>query len=175
MLWWLALSLGMGIASALIPVIVLEAYVLGVVLAQPELPWWAMGLVVAVGQVVGKLLYFYAGRGDITLPRFLRRKPKPVPDPGLPSPPPGRWRRWLTGWGPKVDRFREVCAQRPGWSYAVMLLSASASVPPYAAIAVIAGVARVSLLNFVSACLIGRFARFAALAAAPALVGGWLL
>ncbi|WP_221491383.1 VTT domain-containing protein [Crossiella cryophila] len=158
---WLALSLGMGIASALIPIIVLEAYVLAVVLAQPQLPWWAMGLVVAVGQVAGKLLYFYAGRGDITLPKFLRRERDP-------ERPKGKW-------SVRVDRFREVCARRPGWSYSVMLLSATASVPPYAAIAVIAGVARVSLLNFVSACLIGRFARFAALAAAPALVSGWLL
>lgn len=158
---WLALSLGMGIASALIPIIVLEAYVLAVVLARPELPWWAMGLVVAIGQVAGKLLYFYAGRGDIRLPKFLRREPKP-------ERARGRWSEWL-------DRFRTVCARRPGWSYSVMLLSATASVPPYAAIAIIAGVARVSLLNFVTACLIGRFARFAALAAAPAAVSGWLL
>ncbi|SHF35232.1 membrane protein YqaA, SNARE-associated domain [Streptoalloteichus hindustanus] len=155
---WLPLStFGVAVLSALIPVISMEVYLVGVVLHAPELPWWLLGLVVAVGQIAGKLLYFYAGRGSLPLPRLLRRK----------AAVRGRWAEHL-------DRFREQCQRRPAWSVVLLLVSATASLPPFAATSVVAGVANIAPTTFVVTGLVGRFARFGALAAAPALYLDWM-
>ncbi|MCP2256915.1 membrane protein YqaA, SNARE-associated domain [Streptoalloteichus tenebrarius] len=157
---WVGLPLstfGVAVLSAVLPVISMEVYLVGVVLKAPELPWWFLALVVAVGQIGGKLLYFYAGRGSLPLPRLLRRKART----------PGRWARWL-------DRFREHCQRRPAWSVVLLLVSAVASLPPFAATSVVAGMANIAPTTFVATGLVGRFARFGALAAAPALYLDWM-
>jgi membrane protein YqaA with SNARE-associated domain len=131
----------------------------GMVLKGPELPWWLLAVVIAVGQIGGKLLYYYAARGIIQLPKFLHRKTTPEQK--------GRWSRWM-------ERFRESCSSRPIWTSGVLLLSASASLPPYLATCVVAGWARVPLCTFIITGLVGRFIRFSALAIAPALVAAWI-
>ncbi|GGM38247.1 hypothetical protein GCM10012275_06590 [Longimycelium tulufanense] len=153
-LWvWLTLgTFGVAVASALLPVISMELFLLGVVLKEPGLPWWLLGLVIAVGQIGGKLLYFYAGRGHLRLPAILRRK----------SRSPGRW-------SARLERFREECHRRPLLTAVVLLISAVASLPPFAATSIMAGIAHVPASTFVVTGFVGRFARFAALAAAPAL------
>ena len=161
MLGWLSASLGMAVLSSVIPPVLIEPWVLGVAVTQPYIPWWALALVTAVGSVAGKLVYFYAGKGMLRLPSFLRRKQKDA------EHVQGRWSGYM-------ERFAIECEKRPTWTYGVLLLSSSTSLPPYFAVAVVAGVANVSLTNFVSACLIGRFVRFAALAAMPSVFGVWL-
>ncbi|KJK33248.1 membrane protein, partial [Lentzea aerocolonigenes] len=73
------LTFGVALGSALIPFISVEAWVVGVGARWPGVSCWLVGLVVAVAQVLGKLLYFYAARGDIKLPNWLRRKEKTKP------------------------------------------------------------------------------------------------
>lgn len=156
----IASAFGMSVASALIPVISVEIFVVGMVVKGPEVPWWLLALVVTVGQIGGKLLYYYAARGLIRLPRFMQRKS----DPGLHQ---GRWASWL-------ERFRLSCQTRPVWTGGVLLLSATASLPPFLATCVIAGWARVPVSTFLITGLVGRFARFAALAVAPGIMIAWL-
>jgi membrane protein YqaA with SNARE-associated domain len=55
-----------------------------------------------------------------------------------------------------------------------MLVSATCSLPPFAATSVAAGAADIRLVSFVTAGLVGRFIRFGALAAFPAAVQFWL-
>ena len=55
----------------------------------------------------------------------------------------------------------------------MLLVSASVGLPPYLAIALLAGVGRVPLPTFLATGLVGRFARFGAIAASPGLVNTW--
>ncbi len=128
-------------------------------LKGPEIPWWLLALVIATGQIGGKLLHYYAARGSIRLPPFLRRKSA--------NERTGRWREYL-------EKFRANCHRRPVWTGAVLLISAASSLPPFAAVAVIAGWAKVPLVTFLVTGFVGRFVRFGALAIAPGIVIGWL-
>ena len=152
-------AFGVSLASALVPLISVEVFVVGVVLHGPGLPWWLLAVVVAVGQLGGKLLHYYAARGVVRLPRFLRHRKADAPK--------GRWRAWL-------DRFRDNCQERPVWAGGVLLFSALTSLPPFFATAVVAGWARIPLPKFLVAVFVGRFVRFAVLAIAPAALVAWL-
>ncbi|MGW3468220.1 VTT domain-containing protein [Saccharopolyspora sp. NPDC000995] len=156
----LSTTFGVSVASALLPLISVELFAIGLVLNGTDIPWWLLALVIAAGQIAGKLLHFYAARGAIRLPWLFRRKDGEREQKG-------RWREWL-------EKFRSNCQQRPVWTGAVLLISAAASLPPFAAIAVIAGWAKVPLAMFVVTGFIGRFVRFGALAIAPGVVVGWL-
>ncbi|MEU5850947.1 VTT domain-containing protein [Saccharopolyspora shandongensis] len=156
----LSTAFGVSVASALLPLISVELFAIGLVLKSPEIPWWLLALVIATGQIGGKLLHYYAARGSIRLPRMFRRKTEP-------ERKDSRWRQWL-------EKFRTNCHERPVWTGAVLLISAAASLPPFAAIAVIAGWAKVPLTTFLVTGFVGRFIRFGALAIAPGVVVGWL-
>ncbi|MEV0085932.1 VTT domain-containing protein [Saccharopolyspora sp. NPDC050642] len=156
----LSTAFGVSVASALLPLISVELFAIGLVLKSPEIPWWLLALVIAAGQIGGKLLHYYAARGSIRLPRMFRRKTER-------ERKDSRWREWM-------EKFRTNCRRRPVWTGAVLLISAAASLPPFAAIAVIAGWAKVPLTTFLVTGFIGRFIRFGALAIAPGVVVGWL-
>ena len=53
-------------------------------------------------------------------------------------------------------------------------LSSVLGLPPFMATSVLAGMVRMSLSAFVGAGLVGRFIRFSAVAASPALFAGWI-
>ena len=76
------------------------------------------------------------------------------------------------GW---VEALREKCHRHPRWMVGTYGVSSLLGLPPYMATAVLAGMARMSLSAFVSAGLLGRFIRFSAIAASPALVASWIL
>ncbi|MEB3366964.1 VTT domain-containing protein [Saccharopolyspora mangrovi] len=158
----LSTTFGVSVASALLPLISVELFAVGLVLKEPSIPWWVLALVIATGQIGGKLLHFYAARGAIRLPKFLHRKKKRE-DPEAK----GRWKTWL-------ESFRENCRNRPVWAGAVLLVSALASLPPFAAVAIVAGWAKVPVTTFLITGFVGRFARFGALAAAPTAMAAWL-
>ena len=155
----LSTSFGVALASALMPLISVELFVIGLALKGPELPWWSLALVIATGQIAGKMLYFYAARGVIKLPSFLRRKTE--------GGSKGRWAAW-------IDRSRSTCRKRPLWTSGVLLVSAIASLPPFAAIVFVAGWAKVPLATFLVTGFVGRFLRFGVLAVAPGAVVAWI-
>lgn len=155
-------AFGVSIAGALMPLISVELFVIGCALSGPELPWWLLALVIAAGQLGGKLLYFYAARGVLRLPRWLLRDS---------SGTDGRWRR---SWKRQLRRFKVLCRRHPTWAAVFLLGSALLSLPPFAATAAAAGWARVSLTTFLVTAFVGRYVRFASLAAAPTLALSWL-
>lgn len=157
-LQWAGLTLGYSCLSALIPVFNNELYLVGLVTSQPQLPWWLLGVAAAVGQMVGKLVYYFAGRGFIQLPARLRRKTNKERS--------GRWSQWF-------HRFQDTCRHRPVWTFSVMLGSATIGLPPFAATAVLAGAAKVRPSVFVTSGLLGRAVRFCAVAASPGVLNSW--
>jgi len=97
--------------------------------------------VAAVGQVTGKLLWYWAGAGTTRLP-WLRSK--------LESP---RIEAAMTRWRGRTEG-------RPVYTGLVLLASAFAGLPPFMVMSVVAGVLRVRMWLFVGTGLVGRFLRF---------------
>lgn len=167
---WLCLTLGVAFGSALLPLVSIEIFLVGLALQKPHIPWLALGAVVAIGQVAGKLLYYYAAKGDLPLPRWLRRKRRTAPS--------LRRLRWalrtkrIRAW---IETLREKCRRHPRWMVGTYGLSSVLGLPPFMATSVLAGMVRMSLSAFVSAGLVGRFIRFSALAASPALFASWII
>ncbi|WP_026454866.1 hypothetical protein [Saccharomonospora iraqiensis] len=155
MIGWLAATLGTGVLSAVVPVVTIEVYLVGVRATDPDVPWPALALAAAVGQMAGKMLFFYAGRGGVRLSERLRRDTDPT-----------RSRRWVT-W---ISRFREACAERPRTAAGILFVSASLGLPPFAVIAVVAGATTMGPVRFLILGFSGRTIRFAVLTLAPSLI-----
>jgi membrane protein YqaA with SNARE-associated domain len=160
---WVALTFGVAFGSAILPLISIEVFVLGLATQQTGMSFWIVGAAVAAGQVLGKLLYFYAARGDLHLPKWLHLKKKERD----PDKPPSRWSRWMT-W------IRDRCHRHPHWMFGTHAMSSVVGLPPFMATTVLAGFAGMSTTLFVATGAVGRFARFTLLAACPAIFAGWI-
>jgi membrane protein YqaA with SNARE-associated domain len=162
----LCVAAGVAFGSALVPLISVEIFVLALVAREPALPCLAIGAVVAVAQVGGKMLYYLAARGSWHLPKFMHRKPKPLTE---------RRARWqqrtkrIRSW---VDRLTETCHRHPHWMAGTYGVSSVVGLPPFMATTILAGLARMSMATFLATGLAGRFIRFSLLAASPALLHG---
>lgn len=169
---WLLVALGVSLASAIVPFISVELFLLTLVATGPHIPFWWLGLVIGVGQMLGKLLYFYAARGAFHLPAFLRRRLDERKRPGERGHP--RWvavKARAAGW---LAVLRERCHRHPHWMVGTHAFSSVVGIPPFMATTILAGLAGMSLRTFLVAGLSGRILRFSALAASPALFAGWL-
>ncbi|WP_404380098.1 VTT domain-containing protein [Knoellia locipacati] len=153
-MWAEVLSIaGFAVASALVPLINIEAIV-ALAATQGDAPTWVIIAVSSVGQMLGKLFWYYGGR---ELERFgfvARRMQKPRAKAAL-----ARWRSRTEG--------------RPWYAVGLLLLSAVVGIPPYAVIAVLAGALRVPLVVFLVTGLLGRALRFAAVIGGAATVISW--
>ncbi|WP_285104847.1 hypothetical protein [Promicromonospora sp. MEB111] len=118
----------------------LEAY-LAIAAADQTYPSVVLAAVAAVGQITGKLLWYWAGAGTTHLP-WLRRK--------LDSP---KAAAAMTRWRDRTDG-------RPVYLGVVLFASAFAGLPPFMVMSVVAGVLRVRMWLFLSTGLVGRFLRF---------------
>jgi len=105
-----------------------------------------------VGQLAGKTLFYFAGRGVITLPKRFR---KPVLEAAVTTERP---RRERTVAAMKV--WRQRVEDRPWLSVVFVGTSASVGLPPFALVSVAAGALRIPLPIFLIAGLAGRWARF---------------
>ena len=143
-----ALAAATGLASALLPVVNAEAFVLVAVARSGPGAAWALVLAVALGQTAGKLVLFESAR------------------------------RGATAWLSRLHRGRRDSARLSRWSArvssglrsrrggpALVLTSAVLGLPPLAVVSLAAGAAGQRHLVFGLTCLAGRTARFAALAA----------
>lgn len=143
--------LGVAFLSALIPLINLEVYLGGVAAVVDDISGtgvvW-LSLVAAVGQMVGKLIFFYAGRGDLRLPARLRRHTAPR-----------QGRGWVRAQA-QLARWRVRVQERPVMAAVLVFLSASIGIPPFALVAVAAGTMRVAPVVFLVTGTLGRWLRF---------------
>lgn len=135
--------LGVGIASALVPLINIEAY-LGVRGAVADVQGlWVLAFAAAAGQMLGKTAWYFLGANALSW-GWVRRKvetPKAVA---------------------RLELWRGRVHERPVISGLLTFASAFSGFPPFAVLAVLAGQLRMSLTLFLALGLVGRWLRFAA-------------
>lgn len=145
---------GFGLASALVPVLNAEAYLAVSGVAAPATAV-LVACALALGQTLGKVtLYEAARRGGARAAGHRAAR--------------HRRARFAAG---LVTRLTALL-RRPWLGGVTVLVSASLGVPPLAVVSVLAGGAGVHRLVFVATCLLGRTARFLALALPLASAAG---
>lgn len=152
---WLLATMGTALLGSVVPVVNIELYLIGVLSVVHGLSWWALALAATFGQLAGKTLFFYAGRGSVSLGERLGRMTR--------LPKGGRTARWL-------ERFHRETKQRPWWARAVLFVGAVTGIPPFTVMAFVCGTAGMRLLSFLGVSFVGRTAHFLAVAGAPELV-----
>ncbi|ADH69074.1 MULTISPECIES: hypothetical protein [Nocardiopsis] len=145
-----ALAFVVALVSGLVPVINIEVYLVGAVIAMDDGALVAMAVAAGVGQTLGKLPYYYAGRGTLSAPWIRRR-----------SATPGKWAARAEGW-------RRRAEERPAWGAGLVAVSSLASVPPFVVVSVLAGVVRMNVVLFALITFVTRTARFLVVVFAPA-------
>ncbi len=143
------LAVATGTGSALLPVLNAEVYAIGAAgHSQPALAG-ALVVAVALGQTLGKLLLFEtARRGGGRLGRWMTRRERARGEARS-----GRWSTRIT---------QALRSRRTG--IPLVLVSAGLGLPPLAAVSLAAGASGQRRWEFALLCLLGRTARFAALA-----------
>jgi membrane protein YqaA with SNARE-associated domain len=140
---------GLAFVSAIVPVVSSEILVVGS--AAVAGPGWGPAMIVAaivaVGQMVGKVVLYFGGLGAAKIPS-------------------ARQKQAIERWS---DRFN----RSPRFLWLFIFASASSGFPPFYAISILCGTFRVNLAGFFVVGTVGRFLRFALLALAPGAVA-WL-
>lgn len=135
--------LGVGVLSALVPLVNIEAY-LGVRGSVEDTgSVWLLALGAAAGQMLGKLVWYYLGASSLSWGWVRRRVDTPKAQ--------SRLRRW-----------RERTRERPVAAGGLVLASAVGGIPPLAILAVLAGQLRMRVWLFLTLGLLGRWLRFIA-------------
>ena len=132
------------IGSAVIPVMHAEAYLIAVSALSPPGVSWALVIAATVGQMIGKVLMYLAGRGAVKLPSEWLRK--------------------------RVAAAEARYSGNRNIGNGLIFLSSSTGLPPFYVIAVVAGMLRVPLPSFIVFGAIGRFIRFAIAVFVPQLI-----
>lgn len=148
---WLLGTFGVSVASALLPLINIEAY-LGAVAAGRVGAVWPLATVAALGQMIGKVAYYLLGRSSLEWEWVRRRTDSP------------KFQARLATWQRRVG-------DRPLLGGLVIFASATVGLPPLAIVSVIAGSLRLSLPVFFVVGLVGRVLRFASILGAV----GWFV
>jgi membrane protein YqaA with SNARE-associated domain len=134
-----------GMASALIPVINAELFIifLGTVASRQMLPW--LVLVSTVSHMAGKAVLYYAGRAADRLPDG-----------------------WLKT---KILRAQKSTHDHDRMGGALVFTSSLVGLPPFYVITVASGVVRLPFVTYMVAGFVGRLIRFGLIAAFPGMLG----
>lgn len=155
-IWQAMLAVGFGIASAVVPVLNAEAYVLAAGVTGALDPVVA-AIGVGIGQTIGKLAMFLAVRYR---PGYAETRQRAEPRTLDLSTRRGRFRQWFRA----ISRRLLDLLSDPRYGAPVTLLSSFTGVPPLYAVALLAGASRMRILTFTLAVLLGRVGRFVLLA-----------
>lgn len=130
-----------SVASALVPILNVEAYLAAVAIKAQNLSNWELAAVGGVGQGVGKVIWYLAGIHSLKL-RWIRQKME------------------TEKWQLSYARWHERIVGRPVLAGAICLASSVTGFPPLAVIAVLAGTLRMNFPIFVVTVVAGRTIRF---------------
>ena len=144
-----------SVASALVPLINVEAYLVGLVALTGSDAVWLLSLVCGVGQMVGKVVWYYLGANALKWGWVRRKVEKPKAQ-------------------AKLELWRARTHDRPSFAAGLVLVSAVTGFPPFAIIAVLAGQLRMNLTMFIVVGTAGRTLRFAAVLGGAGWVTGLL-
>jgi membrane protein YqaA with SNARE-associated domain len=154
-----ALTVGVGLLSALVPVVNAELYLLAIVATASPVAGAGAVVGLAVGQVAGKACLFLAARRGRDAGARWRSRRAPAPPPLEPAAWRRRLSRWTLGGLGLLDRGLPAAG--------VLFASAAVGMPPLAVTTVAAGARRTPASLFVACALSGRLVRFGVLAAPP--------
>lgn len=132
-----------GLASALIPVINIEAYLTVRATVASVNGIWTLSLIAAVGQMLGKIVWYYLGANSLSWGWVRRRVEQPKN-------------------AARLELWRSRTHDRPYVAGALVFVSAFTGFPPFAVLSVLAGQLRMNLVLFLGLGLVGRWLRFAA-------------
>ena len=143
--------LGVAFASALVPLVNIEAYlgVRGSVGGIDNV--WVLGLAAGFGQMVGKVVWYYLGASSLHWGWVRRRMETPKAR-------------------ARLETWRTRTHERPVLAGALVFGSAFSGFPPFAILSVLAGQLRMQLALFFGLGLAGRWLRFTAVLGGA----GWL-
>jgi membrane protein YqaA with SNARE-associated domain len=142
MIWVYASIFGASVASALLPLINIEA-ILAVTISQQDDHAVALVVAATLGQMVGKILWYWGAVEVERAPWVRRQLEKPKAQATL-------------------QRWHERAEGRPWFTGGLLFVSAFTGFPPFAVLSVLAGQLRMSLTLFLALGLVGRWLRFAA-------------
>jgi membrane protein YqaA with SNARE-associated domain len=134
------------LGSAMIPVLHAEAYLVGAsLLAPPELRW-PLVIAATIGQMIGKVGMYYAGRGALLIPgeRMQRR----------------------------IQQATAKYREKGQVGSALVFVSASTGFPPFYILSIAAGMLKFPLVPFILFGLAGRFIRFSVAVFLPQFLKG---
>lgn len=144
-------TFGVGVVSAVFPLVNMEAFITGVAVAVGDPNIWLVALFGGVGQSVGKVPWYEASRQSMDWGYIRKKMAKPT------------WKR-------RYDKVRSVIEERP-WSGVVLLFSSAlVAVPPLAVTTILAGQLRFNRPLFHLTIVVGRTLQFTALLGGV----GWL-
>ena len=132
-----------AVASALFPLINIEAYIAGVGALVDTYGVWPVAIVAGAGQAVGKILWYEVGRSSMNW-SYIQKK--------MESP----------GWQKQYDKVKNRIDDRPWVGVALSFASALLGFPPLAIMAVFAGQLKFNPITFYATVFVGRTLRFAA-------------
>jgi len=130
-----------SVASALLPILNVEAYLAAVALKAHNLSDWQLAAVGGAGQGVGKILWYLAGTQSLRI-RWIRQKME------------------TEKWQLSYEKWHERIVGRPVLAGAISFTSAVTGFPPLAVIAVLAGTLRMNFTIFIVTVFAGRTIRF---------------
>lgn len=142
-----------SVASALLPILNVEAYLAAVALKAHNLSDWQLAAVGGAGQSVGKIFWYIAGRESLRIRRI-------------------RQKMDTEKWQASYERWHERIVGRPVFAGAISFGSAVTGFPPLAVIAVLAGTLRMNFTLFLGTVFIGRTIRFWLVLAGVAMLFG---
>ena len=130
-----------SVASALVPILNVEAYLAAVAIQANHLSDWELAAVGSAGQTAGKVLWYFAGTQSLRI-RWIRQKME------------------TEKWQLSYARWHERIVGRPVFAGAISFTSAGSGFPPLAVIAVLAGTLRMNFAIFLGTVFVGRTLRF---------------
>ena len=118
--------LGVSIASALIPLINIEVYLVGMAAVSAREGVWLLAAVGGLGQMLGKLVWYYLGANALRWGWVRKKVEKPKAK-------------------AKLELWQRRTQDRPLIGGLLLFASAVSGFPPFAIVAVLAGQLRMNL------------------------------
>lgn len=144
-----------GFASALVPLINIEAYLAVRAAVATVEGVWPLALAAAAGQMGGKVVWYYLGASALSWGWVRRKLDKPKN-------------------AARLELWRRRTHERPGLAGFLVFVSAFTGLPPFAILSVVAGQLRMSLTLFFALGLVGRWLRFLTILTGAEWLGGML-
>ncbi|WP_232675901.1 hypothetical protein [Nocardioides sp. R-C-SC26] len=141
-MWLWLTTFAISIASALIPFLPIEVYILGAGAAEGGTGTAiSLGIAAGAGATVGKIIWYEAARRGVDSAWAQKKLSNPKIRSGY-----LRWQQRMEG--------------RPVYAVAIMFLAASVGVPPLLVMAAVGGLLKMPMWLFIPTVFIGRSLRF---------------